>query len=201
MRTLIYFSILASSLMACQTSDSEKVDYEALPAMNDEGYINAVIEIPAGTNHKIEYRADDQSFPVDQRDGKDRVIAFLPYPGNYGFIPSTKVDAQTGGDGDALDVLVLCEALPTGTVLEVRPIAALRLLDGGEIDTKIIAIPADTSLWTLPATDFRAWSIEYEGARHIVENWFLYYDGLGTNQFKGWEDEQYARDLVVEWSL
>ena len=76
-----------------------------------------VVEIPAGTNHKIEYDPSTDSFENDKKDGKDRVISFLPYPGNYGFIPSTLMNKDRGGDGDALDILVIGESEPTGTVL------------------------------------------------------------------------------------
>ena len=71
---------------------------------------------------------------------KDRVVNFLPYPGNYGFIPSTMMSESAGGDGDALGYFSdFAESMTTGTVLEVIPIAALMMVDGGEIDTKIIA--------------------------------------------------------------
>ena len=41
----------------------------------------------------------------DYKDGKERIIQFLPYPGNYGFIPET-----LAGDGDPIDVIDLDEA-------------------------------------------------------------------------------------------
>ncbi len=175
-------------------------DYQNLPTYVEKG-INVVVEIPAGTNHKIEYDKEKKEFVVDQRNGKDRIIDFLPYPGNYGFIPSTYMDPSVGGDGDALDVLVIGETLPTGTVIPVKPIATLMLLDEGEEDTKIIAVPADSNLRVMRAADFQDFSIAYDGAKHIIENWFLYYDGLGTAEFKGWEDGQYAMKEIEKWAV
>ena len=52
-------------------------DYEYLPTYVEQG-INVVVEIPAGTNHKIEYDKENKEFVVDQRNGKDRIIDFLP---------------------------------------------------------------------------------------------------------------------------
>ena len=94
-------------------------DFQYLPTYTEQG-INVVVEIPAGTNHKIEYDKENKEFVVDQKNGKDRIIDFLPYPGNYGFIPSTYMDPAIGGDGDALDVLVIGESVPTGTVIPVK---------------------------------------------------------------------------------
>ena len=177
----------------------KRINYETLPANTGDGFYNAVIEIPAGTNKKIEYNKETKKFEIDQRDGKDRIINFLPYPGNYGYIPGTLMDKERGGDGDAVDVLVLAESLPTGTVIPVCPIATLMLFDEGEADTKLIVIPADTSLQTMRITGFEHFMIDYDAARHLIETWFMNYDGLGTNEFRGWENENYAEKEIEKW--
>ncbi len=200
MRQLLFLLLLAASCLRCQP-DQKTADTpspEALPALTPNG-VNAVVEIPAGTNHKIEYDKSSGKFLVDQRNGKERVIDFLPYPGNYGFIPSTYMAPERGGDGDALDVLVIGEAQPTGQQLEVLPIGSLKLRDGGEADTKIIAIPADRKLQVIDPKDFVDFSIRYDGAKHIIENWFLYYDGLGNATLEGWEDERAAMETIKRW--
>jgi inorganic pyrophosphatase len=156
----------------------EKIGLELLPAITEKG-INAVIEIPAGTNHKAEYDYESGEFVVETRNGKKRVVDFLPYVGNYGFVPSTYMDPALGGDGDAIDILVISETVPSGTVMEVIPIAALELMDNNEIDTKLIAVPVDTSLRVMHATDFMTFTIKYNAAQQIIENWFLNYKGLG----------------------
>jgi inorganic pyrophosphatase len=196
--TGLFLLAIALWLGAC-SKRADIIDYDTIPATTANG-INVVVEIPAGTNHKIEYNKEQKKFINDQKEGKDRIIKFLPYPGNYGYIPSTLMDKARGGDGDAVDVILLSESLPTGTVVEALPIAALELLDEGEADTKIVAIPIDSSLQIIPASDFITFSINYDGAKHIIENWFLYYDGLGTNKFKAWKDEKYAMKLIKSWS-
>lgn len=210
-KTYLIFSvfILIFACFSCNNnSDAVKpplrlrlksINYEKLSALTEEGYLNAVIEIPAGTNKKIEYNKESKKFEIDQRDGKDRIINFLPYPGNYGYVPGTLMDKERGGDGDAVDILVLAESLPTGTVIAVRPIATLMLFDENEADTKLIAIPVDTTLQTMEVANFEHFMIDYDAARRMIEDWFMNYDGLGTNEFKGWENEKYARREVEKW--
>ena len=61
-------------------------------------YLDAIIEIPKGSNAKYE---------LDKASGLlrlDRVLfSSVHYPANYGFIPRTYCD-----DKDPLDILVLC---------------------------------------------------------------------------------------------
>lgn len=146
------------------------VDLENLEAFVREGVVRAVIEIPAGTTDKRQYDKASGTFPIDLRYGQPRRIAFLPYPANYGFIPGTMMDKSQGGDGDALDVFVLCTAQPSGTVMEVEPIGIIELLDAEERDDKIIALPVDRSLRTLEAEDIHELP---EAARAILVAWLL----------------------------
>ena len=70
-----------------------------------------------------------------------------------------------------------------------------------EEDTKIIAVPADPKLRVMKADDFEEFSIAYDGAKHIIENWFLYYDGLGTAESKGWKDGDYSMGEIEKWAV
>ena len=102
------------------------------PAVITNTDFSAVIEISKGSSCKYE---------LDKYTGLlrlDRVLyTSTHYPANYGFIPRTYAD-----DGDPLDVLVICEQniLPM-TLVRVYPIGVMRMIDGGAIDDKIIAIP------------------------------------------------------------
>ncbi|HNM25355.1 MAG TPA: inorganic diphosphatase, partial [Saprospiraceae bacterium] len=118
-----------------------------------------------------------------------------------GFIPSTKMDKPRGGDGDPLDVLVVAESLPTGTVIAVQPIGLMLLKDLGEWDNKVLAIPADPALRIIRATNWQEFQRDYSAARHLLETFFLYYDGLGTLTPMGWADEQAALDEVRKWMM
>lgn len=173
----------------------------SLPAFTENGLLNAVIEIPAGTNTKYEYNKRLLQFQPDVRKGHTRRVDFISYPLNYGFIPSTRMDKERGGDGDPLDVLVLAEHLPVGTVLEVIPIGLLLLKDLGELDNKVLAIPADPGKRIIRATNWREFQQEYSAVRHILELFFMYYDGLGTITVMGWADEIAATQEVKKWLL
>lgn len=196
--TLFFLAIVLSIFFSCQSGEGDA--YRA-PAITQSGAINAVIEIPAGTNKKIEFNSENKRFESDQLDGKDRVVDFLPYPANYGFIPSTLMDQERGGDGDALDVLVIAAAQPTGTLLAIRPIGVLNLIDNGAIDTKIIAIPTDTSLQIIHVDGFEDFLIKYNAGMRIIETWFLNYKGLGQTKLKGWENEQRALMEIKKWQV
>ena len=92
----------------------------------------AFIEIPKGSKNKYE---------LDKETGLvmlDRVLhTSTHYPANYGMIPRTYAD-----DYDPLDVLVLCsEPLHPSTLVRCYPIGAIKMLDNGRADEKIIAIP------------------------------------------------------------
>jgi inorganic pyrophosphatase len=96
--------------------------------------INVIVEIPKGSRNKYEYSKSAGVFKLDR-------VLYSPfvYPADYGFVPQTHYD-----DGDPLDVLVMMNQ-PTfvGCVIEARPLGMLRMIDGGEGDSKILAVPVD----------------------------------------------------------
>ncbi|MFU8764675.1 MAG: inorganic diphosphatase [Haliea sp.] len=98
----------------------------------DEVY--ALVEIPAGSSTKYELDAATGHLLVDRFQSMPVV-----YPANYGTLPST-----LAGDNDPLDVLVYTrEPVVPGALILVRPIGMLKMLDGGEQDDKLVAVPAD----------------------------------------------------------
>lgn len=187
---LFAFWVIISNCLLC--SCHAQKNYYTLPAFSSDHTINAVIEIPGGSNKKYEYDPRSGHFVIDQQDGMDRAIDFLPYPSNYGFIPSTLSNADEGGDGDALDVLLISESLATGTVAEVLPIAILRLVDDGEKDYKIIAVPAKKELRIINALTYDDLSANYKALIRIIETWFLNYNAKDVSTLEGWGDEKEA---------
>jgi len=175
--------------------------YSEAKIFSDENILQMVVEIPAGTNKKIEYDKFKNEFLINKINGSDRVINFLPYLGNYGFIPSTLMDKERGGDGDALDILLISEQLDTGTIVGVIPIGLLVLEDFGEIDTKIIAIPASKSLQVIDATSFVELNINYPALKRIIKLWFLNYKGTGIIEFIRWDDEVAALNEINNWKI
>ena len=106
---------------------------------------SAVIEISKGSSCKYE---------LDKHTGLirlDRVLyTATHYPANYGFIPRTYAD-----DGDPLDVLVLCsQSIVPLALIDVFPIGVMRMIDGGAMDDKIIAVPcSDPSYSNIESID------------------------------------------------
>ena len=100
----------------------------------DSGIINIVVEIPAGSNHKIEWDRKNAVMKLDRVEPE-----IFAKPTNYGFIPQTLDE-----DGDELDALIITERpLPTGIVLEGKILGVMKFVDDGEVDDKIIVVPAD----------------------------------------------------------
>ncbi len=192
--------LMAMGIWGCSggVSSVNTPNFKALPTYAESGKLQCVIEIPAGTNHKVEYVPGSNSFEVDQVNGKDRVINFLPYFGNYGFLPSTFMDPDKGGDGDALDVLVLSESVPSGTVMEIIPLGMIKMKDLGVEDHKVIAVPADPALRTVKATEYKDLTPELI---YIIELWFENYNGHGNILLLGWKNEQKTYHEIEKWRL
>lgn len=92
----------------------------------------AFIEIEQGSKNKYE---------LDKETGLiilDRVLyTSTHYPMNYGFIPLTY-----SGDGDPLDVFVLCsQPIEKASLVRCYPIGVVDMRDRDDVDEKIIAIP------------------------------------------------------------
>ena len=93
---------------------------------------NVVVEIPKGSQDKYEY---DEKLDVIKLDrvlyGSER------FPFNYGFIPETR--ALDGDHADA--VLLTTNPINPGIVVVARAIGFMEMIDGGDIDNKIICVP------------------------------------------------------------
>jgi len=195
---IVIYAVLLVSL-AFYLKFREK-NYYTIPAFAGEELVFAVIEIPAGTNKKFEYNPSTNKFEPNQINNQDRIIQFLPYPFNYGFIPSTFMDPLRGGDGDALDVCILSESKAMKTVIKVIPIAMIRLIDNNEIDTKIIAVPADESK-IINAYSLKDLRENYPAVIQNIEQWFLNYKGKDQIQIQGWLDREDAIGEINKWKL
>ncbi|EHT99299.1 inorganic pyrophosphatase [Pantoea stewartii subsp. stewartii DC283] len=93
----------------------------------------AVTEIPAGGIIKYETDAKTGFIVADRFQSMP-----VAYPANYGSLTQS-----LGGDNDPLDVIFYTRApLAPGTLIKLRPIGVLKMIDGGEVDDKIVAVPA-----------------------------------------------------------
>ncbi|MGE4572068.1 MAG: inorganic diphosphatase [Candidatus Izemoplasmatales bacterium] len=93
--------------------------------------IEAVIEIPMGTQNKYEIDKEKNRIKLN------RVLySKMTYPAEYGFIEKTLAE-----DNDPLDILVLAttQTFP-GCIVDARVVGYLDMYDSGERDQKIIAV-------------------------------------------------------------
>ena len=108
--------------------------HDLSPGPDAPDELNGVVEISKGS--KVKYELDKASGLLKV----DRILySSMVYPANYGFIPQT-----LGDDNDPLDILILMQepVLPL-TLLRIRPIGMMKMLDQGEGDEKILAIHLD----------------------------------------------------------
>lgn len=166
----------------------------AVPARNADGSVNALVEIPAGTNAKWELRETDGALVWEIRDGRPRVVRFLAYPANYGMIPGTLIAAEDGGDGDPLDVLVLGPALPRGSIARVHLVGVLRMRDQGERDDKILAVTPDSPF--ADVRDVAELDSRFPGVTGIIETWFASYKGPGEVETRGFGGADEANAML-----
>jgi inorganic pyrophosphatase len=155
------------------------------PSAPDVVYV--VVEVPKGSRNKYEYSKTAGIIKLD------RVLySPLHYPGDYGFIPRTYFE-----DGDPMDILVMMNA-PTfpGCVVEARPLGMFKMIDRGEQDFKVLAVPHTDpnfdeyhTLSDLPAHFPRE-----------VEHFFMVYKELQGAEVKneGWVGTEETRAAIKE---
>ena len=73
-------------------------------------------------------------------------------------------------------MLILGQSVKTGEIIPIKPIAVLKLLDEGEQDDKIIAVPALKKDQIFKAESYKVFLNNYPEAKEIIELWFLSYD-------------------------
>lgn len=155
------------------------------PGDVENGLVNTVVEIPEGSRLKVEWDRRRAAFTLDRVEP-----AIFAKPCNYGFIPGTLDE-----DGDELDTLIICpEPLATGVWLEARIIGVLKFEDDGEVDDKVVVIPADNR------DDDRIHSLDdIPQWKAKIEHHFSHYKDLkkpGSTKVLGWGNIDEAKAVV-----
>lgn len=153
------------------------------------GQVNTVVEIPKGSTLKIEWDRERAAFTLDRVEP-----SIYAKPVNYGFIPKTLDD-----DGDELDTLVVTsEPIPTGTWLKAKVLGVLNFEDDGEMDYKIVCVPADDR-----DSGDSVNSLDDLGKRwqQKIEEHFAHYKDLkkpGTTKVLGWGGIDDAKKVIED---
>lgn len=157
------------------------------PGDIENGLVNTVVEISQGSRLKVEWDREHKAFMLDRVEP-----SIFAKPVNYGFIPQTLDE-----DGDELDTLIICpEPLPMGVWLEARIIGVMKFEDDGEVDDKIVVVPADNR------DDDRIGSLDdIPQLVKQLEHHFTHYKDLkkpGSTIVKGWGDAEEAKQIIRE---
>ena len=108
-------------MIASKKTEIPSVSMNSADLYKEIPLVEVIIEIPRG------------SFLKRGSTGDLDFISPLPCPFNYGSIP-----AFIGLDGDLLDAVVLGPRLPSGTKVKVHAWGAVRMIDHGFYDDKLI---------------------------------------------------------------
>lgn len=190
--------ILVSSILiitSCNLKEEKK------KITNNKNGFQAIIEIPAGTNHKIELNKTTNTFECDIIDGKDRIIDFLPYPANYGFISNTLMDTSMGGDGDPLDIFLISESVPTASEIDFIPLGIIYMYDENEADYKILAVPRDSTKQIIKAKNFNQLQTDYPKIFEILKIWLTEYKHTSDVRIDSIGNEIAAEKEINKWRI
>ncbi len=176
-----------------------KTDYQNLPAFTDKKQWQAVVETPSGSTVPMVYDAEEKEFAPVIEAGQPRVMEFLPYLGNHGFIPSTWVDTVVGQPMRPLPVLILCDRKEPGTVLEILPVAVLITERDDQWHHLIIAVPARPTEQTISPTSYADFSARYPAVKSIVQQWYLAENRHIPTRLVGWRDGAFAEKMMQRW--
>ena len=152
------------------------------PPINDDGTVNAYIEIARGDRNKWEFdmRANQRAI--------DRVIpeAVGGYPVNYGFVPQT-----ISYDGDPFDALVLGPALAGGELVRGVVVGLMQMEDEKGLDSKVVLSATGTGGSPAHRLD--------DGERARIAEYFRHYKDHQPGAFSkvpGWGTIADGRDFV-----
>lgn len=194
--------------------DGSKVSvWHDVALFNDDGTMNMIVEIPRFTRAKMEISTDEQFNPIkqDTSKGLPREYKWGDMLFNYGALPQTWEDpafthpaTSAAGDNDPVDVIDVGSAShPIGSIIKVKPLGVLGMIDQGEMDWKVIAIStADPMAAAVNSiADLR---IVQPTAVEAFDGWMRDYktaDGKPTNHIEyvaGWDTPEFAKAVISE---
>jgi inorganic pyrophosphatase len=168
-----------------------------IAAFTSDSLVNVVIEIPAGTTEKWEVNKETGQIEWERvTQDSLRIVDYLAYPANYGFVPQTLLPEATGGDGDPVDVFVLGPSIAREQIVGVRIIGIIYMLDDHESDSKLLAVSADNK--GLNAETFEMLVSNYPGVMEIFRIWLSNYKGQGRIEILSVQDEKHAIRYLKE---
>ncbi|MBA0562267.1 hypothetical protein Golob_007326 [Gossypium lobatum] len=195
------------------TSGKKISPWHDIPLHLGDGVFNFIVEIPKESSAKMEVATDEPYTPIKQ-DTKKGKLRYYPYNinWNYGLLPQTWEDPSLAnsevdgafGDNDPVDVVEIGETRrKIGEILKVKPLAALAMIDEGELDWKIVAISLDDPRASL-VNDVDDVEKHFPGTLTAIRDWFRDYkipDGKPANKFglgNKAANKEYALKVITE---
>uniref|UniRef100_A0A6N2LV61 inorganic diphosphatase n=1 Tax=Salix viminalis TaxID=40686 RepID=A0A6N2LV61_SALVM len=195
------------------SSDKKVSPWHDIPLHLGDGTFNFIVEIPKESSAKMEVATDEQFTPIKQ-DTKKGKLRYYPYNinWNYGLLPQTWEDPSLAnaevegafGDNDPVDVVEIGERRgKVGEILKIKPLAALAMIDEGELDWKIVAISLDDPRASL-VNDIDGVEKHFPGTLTAIRDWFRDYkipDGKPANKFglgNKAANKDYALKVIME---
>jgi len=159
--------------------------HNIVPGKKFPNEVYVVLEIPKGSRNKYEF---NEEFGLIELDRVNYTAMAHPY--DYGFIPGTRSE-----DGDHLDAFVLLDnsAFP-GALVSARPVGVLFMVDDGEKDEKIIAVPSKDPRYN----HIKDLSDLSPHIKKEIEHFFAHYKDLQkvTVELKGWGNAEKAKEVI-----
>jgi inorganic pyrophosphatase len=184
-------------------SDATISPWHDIPLKGDKGY-NMVVEIPKMTKAKMEIATKEESNPIAQDVKKGKLRDYHgPIFWNYGALPQTWEDPneehpelKVFGDNDPVDVVEIgSKALSMGSVVQVKPLGVLAMIDDGELDWKVLAVAVDDPL----AAEYNDIDDVPKAIKDGVREWFRWYKTPDDKPLNGFGfDEQFLNAAEAE---
>ncbi|GAB5370472.1 hypothetical protein AAMO2058_001496200 [Amorphochlora amoebiformis] len=177
---------------------------------SSDSVFNMIVEIGKFSRAKMEISTTEPLNPIKQDTKNGQLRDYHgPIFWNYGALPQTWEDPAVKGpqevlgcygDNDPIDVIEIgSQEVSSGSIIQVKVLGALAMIDDGELDWKIIAIALSDPL----AKDMN--SVEDVDCHmphtiNGIREWFRWYktpDGKPLNSF-GYEEKALDSDFAVD---
>ncbi|KAJ0393251.1 hypothetical protein ATCC90586_000533 [Pythium insidiosum] len=175
-----------------------------IPLYNADGSVNFICEIPKWTRKKMEIATGEPFNPIkqDTKNGKLREYGWGDMMFNYGALPQTWEDPShttegTGcvGDNDPIDVIEIgTKQWRTGSVVQVKILGVLALIDDNETDWKVLCINVEDH-YADKIHDVADIEAHMPGCIQAIHDWLRDYKLPQVNRF-GYEGKCLGRDFA-----
>ena len=192
---IFILGVVLASVLSCVSSNKtepeikEKLNYlHDISPFTSDSLVNVVVEIPAGTNEKWEVNKQTGNIEWQQvTPDSMRIIDYLVYPANYGFVPQTLLSETIGGDGDPVDVFILGPSIAQGRIVKAKIVGIIHMMDDSVWDSKLLAVDITSPGFNVNSYDMLV--NQYPGVIEIMKLWLSNYKGPGYVDILSVNDE------------